>query len=101
MFRQAKFIGVAAGITLIAGAADAANCAKRDSVVKRLATQYSEQLVVRGLQSKNALMEIFASEESGTFTVLITTPQGVSCVVSAGTDLMFRDLEPIKPGTAG
>lgn len=88
------------GMAVIASGVQARNCALRDKVVERLETRYSEQLVARGLQSRNALMELFASAESGTFTVLITNPQGVSCVVGAGTDLVFEKIAPRPAGTA-
>lgn len=89
------------GLTAWADPGLAANCAARDMVVERLKTRYAEQLVARGLQSKNALMEIYASAATGTYTVLITTPQGVSCVVGSGTDLMFEDAVPQPAGTDG
>ena len=89
------------GLTVVGSATLAANCAQRETVVERLETRYSEHLVARGLQSKNALMEIFGSATTGTYTVLITNPQGVSCVVGTGTDLMFEDIKPQPAGTEG
>ena len=50
---------------------------------------YSEALTAGGLQSSRTtttMVEVWTSPESGTFTVIITNPQGVSCVVAAGTD---------------
>ncbi len=79
----------------------AANCASRDALVSRLESQYSEQLTARGLQSANTLMEVFASNESGTFTVLLTNAMGVSCIVAAGTDWNLEEPEPNVAGIAG
>ncbi|MEW9921506.1 hypothetical protein AB2B41_18000 [Marimonas sp. MJW-29] len=93
-------LAMALGSTLAANAAQAANCAQRDAVVKRLETKYSEKLIARGLQSKTALMELFGSPDTGTFTVLITNPNGVSCVVGAGTHLIFEEIKPEVAGSA-
>lgn len=94
-------MALAIGCTFAAIGADAANCALRDKVVERLETRYSEHLIARGLQSRHALMEIFASTDTGTYTVLITNAQGVSCVVSAGTDLILEEIKARPAGTAG
>jgi hypothetical protein len=82
----------------------AANCDTRDTLVQQLSTKYSEQFAVGGLQKvqgTQALMEIWASTETGTFTVLLTNPNGVSCIVAAGTDY-FEAVQKTEPeGTAG
>ena len=36
--------------------------------------------------SRGALVETWANTETGTFTVLITSPLGISCVAIQGTD---------------
>ena len=99
--RYAKTLALAATVAVTASQAHAGNCAQRDAVVDRLETKYEEQLVARGLQSRTAMMELFASAESGTFTVLITSPEGVSCIVGAGTDLMLQDFVAKPAGKAG
>lgn len=81
--------------------AQAANCAARDALVSRLESKFSEQLTARGLQSANVLMEVFASTESGTFTVLLTNAQGISCIVGAGTDWLLEEPDPKVAGIAG
>ena len=67
--RYAKPLFLAAALGVTANQAIAGNCAQRDAVVDRLETKYVEQLVARGLQSRTAMMELFASAESGTFTL--------------------------------
>jgi len=101
-----QLIAACVGLILIAEVGNAGNCALRESVVNKLESRYSEKLLVRGLQSQNSLMEIFASADTGTFTVLITNPEGISCIVSAGTDLLVEDQKSTQPnshqpGTAG
>lgn len=60
------------------------NCAARETVVERLQGKYSERLKGGGLQNSDTLLEVWASETSGSFTVLITHANGISCVVSSG-----------------
>ncbi|WP_245584667.1 hypothetical protein [Salipiger mucosus] len=59
-------------------------CAARDQVVMRLAEKYGETRQSIGLGNNNALMEVFASDETGTWTITVTTTGGVTCLVASG-----------------
>jgi hypothetical protein len=74
-------------------------CAQRDQVVERLAAHYKEQPSGRGLQAREdrqELVEVWASRETGTFTVMLTTPDGMSCVLATGTDWQFDATPPLS-----
>lgn len=89
MFKRLMTASLLFGMAATAPPALAMNCAARDTVVGRLQSMYSETLTAGGLQSSRtatAMVEVWTSPESGTFTVIVTNPQGVSCVVAAGTD---------------
>ena len=62
----------------------------RDIVVERLQSKYAEAMVAGGLQgshdNKMAMLEVWSSEKTGTFTVIMTNAQGLSCILAAGTD---------------
>lgn len=58
-------------------------CGKRAEMVKALASQYREQPRAMGLASQTAMIEIFTSK-AGTWTILLTRPNGASCILSAG-----------------
>ena len=81
--------------------AQSLRCAPRDLVVDRLATQFSERLTARGLQSPEILMEIWTSADTGTYTVLLTRADGISCVVSTGTDWFIEQNLASMDGIAG
>lgn len=101
MIKQLVVAGALGGAMLSAVPAMAANCANRDMVVERLQTKYSENFAAGGLQSssdKKVLVEVWASEETGTFTVMLTTPEGVSCVVATGTDWHQSAFVPVPEG---
>ena len=60
------------------------NCAPRETVIERLQAKYAERLKGGGLQNANTLLEVWASEATGSFTILLTHANGMSCVVSSG-----------------
>ena len=64
--------------------AQQASCAQREMIVERLATKYGESRQSAGLNQNNGMVEIFASEETGTWTILVTMPNGISCLMAAG-----------------
>ena len=59
-------------------------CATRDRVVATLATKYGETRHGIGLAANNTVMELFASTTTGTWTITITMPSGVTCMVASG-----------------
>lgn len=60
------------------------NCAPRDVVVERLAERFGETRQSMGLGANNALVEIFASPTSGTWTITVTSAHGITCLVASG-----------------
>ena len=72
------------GSTLDAAAQAGRNCAPRDAVVERLAEGYGETRQSMGLGANNAVVEVFASEETGTWTITVTMPSGLTCLVASG-----------------
>lgn len=73
-------------LTLVAAPAMAQgrNCAPRDMVVKRLAEKYGESRQSIGMGQQGAVMETFASGETGSWTITVTTPNGMTCLVASG-----------------
>ena len=60
------------------------HCGARDDVISKLSDKYSESHVASGLQSEDGLLEIWAIE-GGSWTILLTQPNGKTCVVANGT----------------
>ncbi|MBY6154985.1 hypothetical protein KUV47_17310 [Vannielia litorea] len=61
-------------------------CGKREYFVDQLVETYEEQPVAGGLQSEESLVEIWASEKTGSFTILVTDAAGETCVAFTGED---------------
>ena len=58
-------------------------CGPRGDVVAGLKQKYAEEPVSMGLASNGTVIEVFASE-AGTWTILMTHPNGLSCLLTAG-----------------
>ena len=89
MFKHLTAASVLIGTSMAALPVQAANCANRDLVVERLQSKYDETFTAGGLQvsqTTQTMVEVWASQETGTFTVMLTTPEGMTCVVATGTD---------------
>lgn len=61
------------------------NCASRDAVARFLNTLHSEHLSAVGLVNPQTVAEIYVSEQ-GTWTIVVTSVAGVSCLVLSGQD---------------
>jgi hypothetical protein len=84
-------------IALTSGTALAqnSNCAPRDAIVDRLASGYGETRQSMGLGANNAVVEVFASNETGTWTITVTSPGGLTCLVASGQ--AFEELAEALP----
>ena len=59
-------------------------CHNASEIAKQLSSKYDEAPVAFGLQSNGNLLQVYSSEEKNTWTVVSTTPAGMSCIVAAG-----------------
>lgn len=83
MTRLATLALVAAA--LIAGPAHAQSvCGSRESIIRQLETKYGETRRSLGVQQGRGVLEVYASSETGTWTIIITNPRGISCLIAAG-----------------
>jgi hypothetical protein len=76
-----------------------ANCADRQDLVDQLVSGYGEEFAGGGLQNARHIIEVWASDEEGTWTILMTTADGKSCVMASGTD--WRKGQPQPKGVTG
>ncbi len=89
MFKRLFGIALAFGMAATAPPAFAQNCAQRDHVIAKLQDGYAEELAFGGLQKTRggqSVMEVWTSKETGSYTVLVTNANGISCIVAVGTD---------------
>jgi len=70
-------------------------CGPRTAIVRQLEQNYAERPVSIGLASSGAVVEVFASR-IGTWTITLTIPAGVTCVVATGKS--WEMLSTVRPG---
>ena len=74
-------------------------CAERSRVVQKLEEKFGETLRSLGLHRDDGVVEVYSSEETGTWTILMTRPDGMSCLLAAG-QRWEQDVHPLeKPGS--
>ncbi len=76
----------------LAGAKADPACGHRKDVLKELSERYKEAPVALGVASNGGLLEVLSSNGGATWTIIVTSPDGVSCLVAAG-----EDWQPTKP----
>jgi len=63
--------------------ADAAICMHHENLVSFLSGRHDEFPRALGLVADRGLMEVYVSP-AGTWTIVMTTPRGVACIIAAG-----------------
>lgn len=81
-------IGLALAFAALGGAASAATCADRAHVVKQLEERFGETLYANAMSSTQDVLEVFASPEGESWTVLVFLPErNLSCLAASGNGL--------------
>ncbi len=70
-------------------------CKTRDSLLTQLETKYGEVPVAIGVAG-GALIELLTAKDGMTWTIILTTPKGMSCLVASGDG--WRPLAPEPSG---
>ena len=84
-----------AALTMIAAAAIAAStatpaqaqrpCQDRSSILEKLSKDFDETPVAIGMAANGGVLEVLAARtEKDTFTIIVTMPNGVSCMLASG-----------------
>ncbi len=94
----ASAIGIAAMWFASAAQAQMA-CGTRASFIAQLDAKYGETRRSMGI-SGNSVVETFANEETGSWTILITSPKGIACILAAGQTFQLEPAKMIPTGIA-
>lgn len=72
-------------VTVPTAPADARTvCAARDEIVSVLDSRYGERPAAVGMAGERVVVEVFATPDGTTWTIVLTRADGVSCIVLAG-----------------
>jgi len=97
MFRIALIIALAISAVPATNAQTSrAICGERDLIVDTLTGRFGETARSWGMGPNNRIVEVIASEATGTWTITITSPDGTTCLVASGD--FWQDLAPIPAG---
>jgi len=90
-----KILALGAGLALVSTSAAMAQpqCDQRDSVLQVLQQKYKESPVAIGVTHNGGLVEVLSAGNGTTWSIIVTTPQGMSCLVAAGEG--WRAMEQI------
>jgi len=59
-------------------------CMPRDGLLEKLGRKYREKPIAAGLASNGQVVELFSSPGGLTWTLVVTTPTGISCLIASG-----------------
>lgn len=90
--KTAPLAAVALAAALGAPAEAQMVCGERNSIIQQLESKYGETRQSLGLQQGRGVVEIFASEETGSWTILVTDTHGRSCLMAAGEAFQIEDV---------
>ena len=82
-------------LTLAGPAKGQGACAPREQIIQELAVNFNERQVALGLAADGHVLELFAGPGKE-WTLIATRPDGLSCIVVAGTHL---SIIPVAPAT--
>lgn len=95
------FTALSAALTIMTATAASAepNCGPRAAVVTHLSENFGESRQSIGMGQDGRVVELFASLETGSWTITVTLPNGTTCLVAAGEAFELLAEAPIPRGT--
>lgn len=72
-------------------------CATHAEVTKKLDKVYSEGPIGIGLASNGGVIEMFSTSDGSTWTIVMTMPDGKSCVMASGETWETLPWKPLGP----
>lgn len=64
--------------------AEAAMCGSHSSMTNLLSERYKEAPIGVGMVSDRGVMQVYVSPDSATWSIVVTTPHGRTCIIAAG-----------------
>ena len=96
-FIIAVIVALFLNAALSAASAQVALCGLRPDMLRGLSGTYSEEPSAMGLATNGGVVEVLTSPEGDTWTIIITSPNGMSCLIAAGEN--WEDVRPDREGS--
>ncbi|OHC74519.1 MAG: hypothetical protein A3G18_11170 [Rhodospirillales bacterium RIFCSPLOWO2_12_FULL_58_28] len=88
---MSRFVIVLFVMTFVSLPADAQSlCATRLDIIDKLSSRYSEAPTAIGLADNGSVVEVFSSTTESSWTIIVTTPDGISCLLASGENWESR-----------
>ena len=100
MIRTLKCVALVACLVSPISASAQQNCAPRDVVLQHLSERFNESRQAIGMGPEGRVVEVYASLETGTWTITITLPSGLTCLVASGEAYENLAEDPSPAGEA-
>ena len=71
-------------------------CTDRGAALAHLSKKYAEEPVAIGLASNGGVLEVLSTNNGQTWTILLTMPSGMACMLATG-----EDWERVNPTVTG
>ena len=84
IFAGGLVIAAAVSASVPASAERQLPCSPRAEIVQHLERDYREAPVALGMSNVGGVVEVLSSDSTGSWTIIITMPNGVACIVAAG-----------------
>src|SRR5262245_43931526 len=99
-----KAAGAAAILTAmsaipVAAATGSPACASRPEFLKQLSDRFHEAPIALGVTNNGSLIEVLTSDDGSTWTMMVSQPNGSSCLVAAGKG--WEQLKRVAKGERG
>lgn len=93
-----KAFAFAAALSLPLPALAAGNmaCSERADVLTQLGSKYKEAPSAVGLANNGGLIEVLTSDDGSTWTIIVSMPNGTSCLLAAGEN--WQPIERVAQG---
>lgn len=78
-------LGLAAMLAAAQAAHSAPQCDSREAVTAFLADRYGETRRSLGIAGEAAVMELYAADTTGTWSITLTLPDGRMCLMASGS----------------
>ncbi len=80
-------------------AASAQQCAPHIDLLDRLVKKYGEAPVAIGVTNRGGLMEVLTTPDGSTWTIIVSMPNGMSCMMIAGEGWRVKERVIEEPET--
>ena len=71
----------------------ATSCAPTVDLHDQLLQKYGEERLFAGL-SGQSVIELWSNPETGTWTIIVSTPEGMSCLLASGENAVHFNRKP-------